>query len=710
MAAEAKFNVKWTSDIKELRRSFAEVDKLNKKHDKGRDSVRKKETAAHKEELKRTRDLVKFKDDANKKELKHHERQLKHHHRLAALEKRHHSTMARSKDKERRDDEEHEKKEAKKGFGQKLGRFALGAVGFGVGSIVGMLVGAAFKGFETYLGVQKSLGGMIGVGFRGGAMRNAGAAGGARYGYNVAEAASMAPAAARATGQATPAAVRALMAGTRATGMEGGEVADIFAAIRQGGTSFAPQTAGRGKRKEVFNLGVREFEKIQAGAMFSGLEKARFPEFAQGIASMIRRAGSTAAGVVDAAGYAKLAALFGKIGGEGFKGQRGMEKLARFEQGIINPGGGDEGEAVIMQALGFGRPGTGVGFLQAKRRQERGLRGPEGVQTFKDVMGYINQYAGGNRDERAYMGKQLGLAGSMEDMDALQKIYEETKDDKEIQQKLEEQMKKTAPLEQQGYEAMKESRTELGRIASKFDESAKRGAEASGFLEKIEDWQDEFVNFMFKQIPLLVKDIEYLAGAFKDLWNDFKIGINLLVQAIPGLGKKKIFDVDMPAAAKAEAQEQFKKRFENKFGTQLPYEMGVALTPEQERRRDILSARAAGMGKQYGDDFGEKFFQWGMDKDVDTIRDTKQLPQELKDMMAARAKAAAKAPPSSLEEAASRAAVETAGHTKEMNERQRRIEQKQKHGHHVPADPGTSPRPGTPTAPGSAGRADSTDH
>jgi len=667
--AEAKFQIKWTSDLKDLRKSFAELDKLTKRHEKGRASFRKLDERAHKDEMKRARELFKLKDQERKKDEQHLKQQTQAHTRMAGIQLRSQQLTKRNRAVEQKKENDHNKQQTS--FLKKLGGFGLGAIGFGVGAIGGILIGAAFKGYETYLGLQKQLGSSIGLGYKGGILGNAFKSGGARYGYNVGDVSGFMPLTARATGQSTPEAARALMAATRATGMEAGEVGDLFGAIRQGGTSFAKQQQTIGGKKQVFSLGVREFERVQAGALFSGLEKARFPEFAEGISQLIRRAGTTAAGIVDATGYTKLAALFGRAGGEGFKGQRGLAKLAKFEQGVTAPGGGDEGQAIIMQALGFGRPGSGVGFFQATRRQEKGL---QDQNTFRDVMEYLNRMSGGNRDERAYLGKQLGIASSMQDMDALQKIYEESKDGTDIQKKLQEELDKTKPIEEQGFIAMKEARTDLARIAAKFDESAALGAKIKDIMESVEDLQRALVLAVLD----LAKWIKELIGG-KDSQRKFANFLGIDVE-------------------REEKNEALSKRIQAAWhrGMKTPVEgAGGAGSTVSESLR--FSQQRDFIEKKFGAQIGSEFFKWGYKNPLPgqtasfldpTKMDKSQWPPELVPALTELVK--------NSKEMVNHAADAKATRHKPRTQ--------------APADPGVPMRVSSSSAPTAAGRKDSTGH
>lgn len=532
---EAKFTVKWASDVKDLRKSFAEVESFQKKEHKTRTVVKKTEDKAHNDALKRVKVEAAAKTRAAKQEENEKRRLVEQHTKLQLRsQQKVESEQLKSKKKLERDSTDAFKKKEhhKQTKFDKASSFAKGAAGFAIGGAVGMIIGAAVKGYQSLLGVQSHLGGSIGIGYKGSILGNARRSGGAQYGYNAGDVAGMMPSVARSTGAASPDVLRKFMATTRATGMDGGEVGEVFGAIRQAGTSFAPQTrTGEGGKKQVFNLGVQEFQKIQSAAMYSGLEKSRFGEFASGISQLLKSGASMAGGAIDSAGYSKIAAMFGKLGGEGFRGRRGMERLSQFDQALMHPGGGDNANMALMEQ-GFGTPGSGVGFWKAQRQREQGLRDPA---NFSRVMEFANKYSGGDSNERAGYLQNRGFASSLEQADKLQEIFEKYSQDKDsLDTALKEFTDNNKSVEEQARDAMKESATMLGEMARKFDHSIEIGEKSVKTMLAIEHMQEKFVDFMFNTLPAIAKEIHAM-------YMDLRQGINAFVEALPGT-HEKVFD------------------------------------------------------------------------------------------------------------------------------------------------------------------------
>jgi len=416
----------------------------------------------------------------------------------------------RSSKRQRREEAEH-----LDGINRRLSRGPLGRAGnflgrtaaFAGGGLAGLVVGAALRGYQNYTAYQQALGPTIGLGGRGG--REAARAGrgkGGNLGFNIMERAQLIPAMARSTGVVSP---RAMMQGMRATGMEAGEVAEIFGAIRQGGTQFAGTADVFGGKKDrtvqLKGQGSREFSKMIAAGMFSGLEKARLPEFMSGIAQLMKVQGTMAAGTVTGGDFAKLGAVFGRTGLEGMKGARGMELMSKLQQGILAPGGGESGMAFMRQAMGFGKPGGGASFYEAEKRREKGLSG----ENFGRVMGELKSQYGGGQDAALKMRELFGV--SLKQAETLMKIYDSDKTMEEKEKEAQKVMEESKSLEQKSYEEMKKAGTNLTKQAALFDDSVKIGSETKGYIEGIEKAIMDLTKFLIKHIPDILAVLKIIA-------------------------------------------------------------------------------------------------------------------------------------------------------------------------------------------------------
>jgi len=506
--AEAKFTVKWATDIRELRKGFAEFDKFEKRHYKSRDTFRKKEAAHHKEDLKRNKDLFGYREKQLKKEETLYKRQYAIQQRMFREQDTSVKKVSRAVDHERRKQETHDKR---KGGGRGTMRSLVsGAGGFLAGGIAGLLMGAAFRGYENYVGVQKQLSGGVGRG-TGNLLRNAQGAGrGGNLGYNVEERAGMEPLMARQTGVGGAKGIRSLMAGSRASGMDAGEVGDIFGALREGGTQFSGTgtTMGPGGKEKmtVFSgRGKQEFKNILSAGMASGLEKGRLPEFAQGVATFVRQQSQMSGGTVTGGGFAQLAAALGKNGGAALQGNRGMAALQRFDSALKGPGGGEEGAGFVQRAMGFGQAGSGVGYFGAERQREKGLEDPE---NFNKIMKQAKLETGGDKDEMSNYLRESGFASSMSMGDKLQDVFNKGGSSKDQQDAVAKIQKESLSLEEQAQKSMTEANTKLGEIAKKFDKSVGIGERSADAMEAAEKLQQQLVELVFDSLAF-----------WKDLFN-----------------------------------------------------------------------------------------------------------------------------------------------------------------------------------------------
>jgi len=257
---------------------------------------------------------------------------------------------------------------------------ALGAVGSG---LLGMLMGGIQQGYGTYLQVGAAKAAMAGMGSRtdlNSGRRFLGRGAGGALGYTPTEHAGNAAAIARATGN-----LGAVYRGeqlTRITGMGIGEAAGVMGAFRQAGLGFeTPVTKGR---KGTEGAGVRMLEKTMAQAMATGLERARVPEYLHAVAQFADQQGGRQGGTVDVGAIGGALALVSKL--TGTTGNRAAGIFSQLNQSIMAPGAGEAGQALTLQAFGFGKPGGTNDYYSAIQRQEQGLTGPEGAKNLLDIL------------------------------------------------------------------------------------------------------------------------------------------------------------------------------------------------------------------------------------------------------------------------------------------------------------------------------------
>lgn len=398
-------------------------------------------------------------------------------------------------------------------FGQRLrggmGRAAL----FAGGGILGMFIGAALKGYSNYMQAQQSFRPSIGLGVNVGQAANRGARGG-NLGFNIMQRAQLIPQMARSTGQTNP---RLMMEAMVATAMGAGEVGGVFSGIRQAGTGFA---GGRGE-------GAKEFERIMAAAVASGLERGRMPEFFQGVTSLLKQQTDMQAGRVRSGGLATLGALLGQTGRAGFQGQRGMNLLSRLQGGILNPRG-DMNNAFIQQAMGFGRPG-GINYFQAEMRREEGLT----VENFQRVMSEVQRQSMDRETQALRMREVFGIGLSQ----ALE-LLSMSSNPQALAQRISDVRNQTLEgpeLEKEAHKQMVIAGTALERIAGKFDRSVGVGARAAAAIEKIEDMQYKLFEKMVSFLSRIAPAVERMADGLQ--WLGQKVIVPALKAIFPKAGE-----------------------------------------------------------------------------------------------------------------------------------------------------------------------------
>lgn len=380
---------------------------------------------------------------------------------------------------------------------------ALGAAVGGAGLLgLGFLISSARSGYERYLEYGRALGQTAGLapgrqirqGIRG--------AMGSRLGFSMTDTAAMVPAMARATGEVGP---REMQQAQRSTGMETGEVADIFGTLRRAGFTFTG--AGRGRQ----SAGGNEFKKLLAAGTASGLEKARFPEFAQGVKQIVDQQRGLFTGVVNVGDIAKQLAAWGRTGRPGMQGAAGANLFQQVTNAIRQPGGGEFGESFMLQAMGFGKPGGRTDFYAAEKRRESAGRDPGVVM---DVMKEFRAQFG--RGEEAALAMREALGVSLEQAETLMQIYDSTEDAKAKQDQIAQIMKEAAPLEKQSLEAMKDVGHTVQRIATLTDRGIGIGAKVAPLIEKLEDWQYEALQFLMQ----IAQDVRSITTFIKDKFGD----------------------------------------------------------------------------------------------------------------------------------------------------------------------------------------------
>lgn len=369
----------------------------------------------------------------------------------------------------------------------------LAAAGFFVGSALFARGREAYGAAEQYDITQ---GGLTGLGRR----RDFSPHGGARFGYSSTDTAAQAGAAARATGNLGS--VTQAQALSRALGMDMGAATGVMGQLRGTGLKFSG-TNGQG------GGGADQLKKIIAAGFESGLERARVPEFIEGVGELVSTAQRQFATGVKSDGYASLLALLGRSGQPGLQGSAGVGVAAQLDQAIKNPGGGDAGRAVMLQALGFGTPGGNTSYYDAIQQQEKGAMDPQNVMKLFQSTG--SRFGQGQQQILA-LKEMTGL--STNQLEGVRSSLNNG-NSAEALEKIKAAMEASKPVEEQGLDQMKEMGAALVRIADQSDILVDEGHEILPSIQKIVDIERDLMEKIFPilsdTLPTIARGVGALA-------------------------------------------------------------------------------------------------------------------------------------------------------------------------------------------------------
>jgi hypothetical protein len=409
------------------------------------------------------------------------------------------------------------------GFGRR-------AVGAGVGlvsGIGGFFMGGLQSGFGQYMGYGQAQFGLAGMGTPQGlqrGLRGARGIGGAGLGYGPTETVQQAAQVGRQTGS-IGAVYRAQQLALAGGGMGVGEAAGIMGGFREAGMRFGLGREARTKadRREDIRI-QREASKTMGslieGGMISGLDKAKLPEYLQSVSQVAEEVGGRQFGRVNLRGIgAGLSQLMGELG---ITPRRAMGVSRQFDQMIRAPGAGEAGNALVMQAFGFGKPGGQTSYYDALKRQQRGYFGEGGRQNLQDVFGEVyRQYGvkggGGKGPEQQEANIVLSqLSGlTLDQVESLGEVLNSNKSQEEKMKKIKEAMEKAEPIEKQ---ALNES---------------KKGF--AGIKKHVAGIEGAMIGLGAKFAPEMLKFQKAQIDALQSMAPLVRSGMNLLVKHLPDL-------------------------------------------------------------------------------------------------------------------------------------------------------------------------------
>jgi hypothetical protein len=281
--------------------------------------------------------------------------------------------------------------------------------------------------------------------------------------------------------------------------------------LTQAGQGFGGK-AGKGGKAEII--------KTLALGMYSGLDKARMPEFFAATSTLVQRQMGAVAGDVDPGAASKLLAMLGASGQSGLQGARGGQVAAALDQAVRRPGGGEAGQAFMLQAMGFGKPGGQSSYYEALRKQQRGIFGDKG-ENLKAVFAESRAQYGGGQKQILALQSLTGL--TIDQLEAVRDVVESNLSGVEKQKALKKIQEEAKSIEAQSLDEMKEFGDTLTDVAGLQDRSIGIGDAIKESVEKIRDMINEAI---VKAMPLIVKALEKISEVIQNIWAYVKTWID----------------------------------------------------------------------------------------------------------------------------------------------------------------------------------------
>jgi hypothetical protein len=405
------------------------------------------------------------------------------------------------------------------GVGGMLGRIPSRAAG----AVAGFMGTGLSAAYQQYMQYGMAIGGLVGLGDRGqyrGGLRAAGGVGGAGLGYGPTATAQQARAVGRATGNIG--AVYRAQQVARATGMGVEEAGGYMGMIRQAGFGFGGRVRGPGgSTTQVGREGTRAMTKMIEAGMVSGIERARLPEFLQGVSSIAQQVGGTVTGRTNVAGISQFMATLGRTGLPGFQGARGAAVAGQLNQAIQRPGGGEAGQAMVLQALGFGKPGGQRTYYEALKLQQKGMQRPETItELFRETYRQLGvEGAGGTpgvqQEANIALSEMTGL--SLDQVEQLGEVMNSSKSMDEKMAEVKEIMEEAKPIEEQALEQMtKGFGGVVKHVAGVEAEMVYLGGKVAPAFMSIQKLQ-------LQGLKILVDLLKDIIGVLKEIWFEIKL-------------------------------------------------------------------------------------------------------------------------------------------------------------------------------------------
>lgn len=311
---------------------------------------------------------------------------------------------------------------------------------------------------------------------------------------------------------------------SRLLGQDVGETTGMFGQLRQAGaTDFTRKGDG-----------FQQMVKAVAAGITTGLDRARLPEFLTGVMDLTTRAAGRTGGDVSSVPFSNLLATLGSTGASGLQGARGVAVARALEEGLTNPGGGEEGRAIALSAMGFGRngPGGGRSFYDATSALEQGTTegNPQFIrEMFEHVNATMGAGAGGSEEANLALQQMLGGRLTLKQIEEVQKAFAEGKDPTALLEAATETERDVLVdirtlLSGGDDDLLHEARRQSGIANEQIDAGAQ-------LRESLETMHDILRQFLLDTMPAVVRTLKMLA----DLMTEMKPVLKDLAKAMNDL-------------------------------------------------------------------------------------------------------------------------------------------------------------------------------
>jgi hypothetical protein len=264
----------------------------------------------------------------------------------------------------------------------------------------------------------------------------------------------------RATGNVTPAHLRAAENAELQHGLSADESANSMGSFRRAGYRNGAE--------------VKAFEKTLASGFATGLERQRIGEHLSNVDAGIAAVGENTTGLVDADGINKaLVAIGGIKGMQGARGGAVHQKLQGFFQSAASGGMDDERQALALQAMGFGGPGSQVDYFTALKKLDKGAN-IENVRAIID--GARGRHSGDNAMTAHEVSRMTGISQTVSE-ELVSAAASGGMDDSTLDAKIQEAINSSKPVDEQILSELKKiannDRTEQKGGKTLIDEALK---------------------------------------------------------------------------------------------------------------------------------------------------------------------------------------------------------------------------------------------